>query len=161
MTLDELCNFLTQRGIKYDVIDVDHGKQVRAESGEKIVVYNSGTVVPGGRKTALRQEIEAWKDSGFLPATNASDDEEPEGAAPRTAVSTDIFIVYGHDQAARDGLELMLRRMSLNPIVLANLPAAGDTIIEKLEKYLRESGNVGFACVLLTPDDEGHRVGAD
>lgn len=56
-------------------------------------------------------------------------------------------------------MELVLRRMGLEPIVLANLPSAGDTIIEKLEHYLREHGNVGFACVLLTPDDQGHKTG--
>ena len=49
--------------------------------------------------------------------------------------------------------------MGLEPIILQNLPAAGDTIIEKLERYLGERGNVGFACVLLTPDDEGHLAG--
>src|SRR5690348_5537979 len=31
--------------------------------------------------------------------------------------------------------------------------------IEKLERYLGEHGDVGFACVLLTPDDEGHEAG--
>lgn len=46
--------------------------------------------------------------------------------------------------------------MGLNPIILANLPAAGDTIIEKLERYLAKAGDVGYACVLLTPDDFGH-----
>ena len=71
----------------------------------------------------------------------------------------DVFIVYGHEIAARDALELLLRRMALNPIVLQNLTGAGDTIIEKLERYLGEHSNVGFACVLLTPDDEGHRAG--
>ncbi len=49
--------------------------------------------------------------------------------------------------------------MGLKPIVLENLPADGDTIIEKLEHYLGKRGNVGFACVLLTPDDEGHEAG--
>ena len=49
--------------------------------------------------------------------------------------------------------------MSLEPIILGSLPAAGDTIIEKLERYLGEHGNVGFACVLLTPDDEGRKAG--
>ena len=49
--------------------------------------------------------------------------------------------------------------MGLDPIILQNLPAAGDTIIEKLERYLGERGDVGFACVLLTPDDEGYPAG--
>lgn len=161
MTFDEICDFLQQRGIEFEVKEIEHARQIRAKSGEIITVYNSGKVVPGGKRTALRQELEAWKDSGFLPAATA--DDASGGAAPiapRAPLSNDVFIVYGHDTAARDGLELMLRRMDLNPIVFANLPAAGDTIIEKLEKYLRDSGNVGFACVLLTPDDQGHRQGA-
>ena len=41
----------------------------------------------------------------------------------------------------------------------SHCPTAGDTIIEKSERYLGEHGNVGFACVLLTPDDEGHPAG--
>ena len=35
------------------------------------------------------------------------------------------------------------------------LPSEGQTIIEKLEKY---TGQVGYAIVLATPDDEGHRA---
>ncbi|OYO23530.1 hypothetical protein CGZ93_06260 [Enemella dayhoffiae] len=50
----------------------------------------------------------------------------------------------GHDKTSRDGLELLLRRMRLEPVILGNLPAEGDTIIGKLEKYLRDSKNVGF-----------------
>jgi len=68
-------------------------------------------------------------------------------------------VVYGHDADARHGLELLLRRMGMDPIVLALLTPAGDTIIEKLEKYLGSTSNVGFACVLLTPDDEGYPQG--
>jgi predicted nucleotide-binding protein len=49
--------------------------------------------------------------------------------------------------------------MGLEPIVLQNLPTTGDTIIEKLERYLGQHQNVGFACVLLTPDDESHKIG--
>ena len=40
--------------------------------------------------------------------------------------------------------ELILHRMRLEPIILGNRSAAGDTIIEKLERYLRDHGNVGF-----------------
>jgi predicted nucleotide-binding protein len=51
----------------------------------------------------------------------------------------------------------MLRRMRLEPVILQNLPIAGDTIIEKLESNI----DVRYACVLLTPDDEGYRAGND
>ena len=64
-----------------------------------------------------------------------------------------VFIVYGHDTKAREQLELLLRRLRLEPVILANVPSKGQTIIEKLEEH-RE---VKYACVLLTPDDEGFR----
>lgn len=157
MTVNELCDFLQQRGIKCEVRDVQYGKQIRITTGEIFTIYDSGKVVPGGKVTPLRQEIEGWSTSGFEPIC---DGEQVDSGQPTAPLSTEAFIVYGHDVGSRDALELMLRRMGLSPIVLANLAASGDTIIEKLEKYLRDSGNVGFACVLLTPDDEGHRSGA-
>ena len=64
-----------------------------------------------------------------------------------------VFIVYGHDTKAREQLELLLRRLRLEPVILANVTSKGQTIIEKLEEH-RE---VKYACVLLTPDDEGFR----
>src|SRR5260370_36556333 len=90
-----------------------------------------------------------------MPAAAAPTAETTPVAGPNKHVFTD----YGRDRNARDDMELVLRRMGLEPIVLENVPAAGDTIIEKLEHYLKERGNVGFACVLLTPDDEGHKSG--
>lgn len=163
MTVDEVCAFLKQRGVEFEVRDVDHGRQVRAKTaaGESVVVYKTGKVVIGGKKSQLRRELEAWRNSGFSPSTVPLDvgaEAEMDGRS-HTGLDRRVFVVYGHDITARDTLELMLRRMGMDPIVLANLPAGGDTIIEKLEKYLGGVGNVGFACVLLTPDDEGHRAG--
>jgi hypothetical protein len=63
-----------------------------------------------------------------------------------------VFIVYGHDKAAREGLELVLHKMKLEPILLENLPADGDTIIEKLERYVGQHGD-GF-----TPDSQARTL---
>jgi predicted nucleotide-binding protein len=49
----------------------------------------------------------------------------------------------------------------LKPVVFANPPAAGETIIEQLEAYIGEHGKAAYACVLLTPDDEGYKVGEE
>ena len=68
-----------------------------------------------------------------------------------------IFIVYGHDTDAREQLELLLRRLKLEPVILANMVAEGQTIIEMLEKHRT---NLKYACVLLTPDDEGQNATA-
>jgi predicted nucleotide-binding protein len=122
-------------------------------------VFDSGKMsFQRKQDTALSKEVKAlYEGSGGVGSVERPG-EVP--AAPAQAhADQPVFIVYGHDTASRDQLELILRRMRLDPIVLGNLAAAGDTIIEKLEKYLGEHGNVGFACVLLTPDDEGHKVG--
>jgi predicted nucleotide-binding protein len=65
-----------------------------------------------------------------------------------------VFVVYGHDTAARTQLEAMLRRWDLEPVILDQMPSKGQTIIEKLDECRQD---VGFAVVLATPDDEGHK----
>ena len=50
----------------------------------------------------------------------------------------------------------MLRRWGLDPLILDQMTSGGQTIIEKLESVRKEAG---YAVVLATPDDEGHRAG--
>ncbi|MFT4108812.1 TIR domain-containing protein [Propionicimonas sp.] len=64
-----------------------------------------------------------------------------------------VFVVYGHDKAARTQLDAMLRRWGLEPVILDDLPSKGQTIIEKLEDYTED---VGFGVILATPDDLGY-----
>jgi len=61
----------------------------------------------------------------------------------------DIFIVHGHNHEAKNELELFLKEIGLNPIVLHRKADEGQTIIEKFEKHSK----VGYAVILLTPDD--------
>lgn len=69
----------------------------------------------------------------------------------KTILSKKIFIVHGHDDQATSELALLLSRLELEPIILHEQPSEGMTVIEKLEKY----SDVGYAFVLLTPDDLG------
>ena len=107
--------------------------------------------------------VKDWKRTGKAAAHSSPVVVEAPApvhtSAAKSATNKPVFIVYGHDTAAREGLELVLHKMGLEPIVLENLPADGDTVIEKLERYVGEHGDVGFACVLLTPDDEGYEAG--
>lgn len=69
------------------------------------------------------------------------------------STSREIFVVHGHDEAAREAVARVLERLGLKPIILLEKPNAGlITIIEKLEQH---AANVDFAVVLLTPDDFG------
>ncbi len=67
-----------------------------------------------------------------------------------------IFIVHGHDHHLRDTLAEILRKLGFEPIVLQDEASRSLTIIEKLE---RDTGNVGFAVVLYTPDDFCRQAG--
>ncbi len=61
-----------------------------------------------------------------------------------------VFVVHGHDEAAKEATARFLEKLDLEPIILHEQASGGRTIIEKFEKY---SNDVGFAVVLLTPDD--------
>ena len=68
-----------------------------------------------------------------------------------------IFIVHGHDEQLLNEVELMIRRIGLEPIILKNEASGGRTIIEKIEHYT----DVGFGIVLYTCCDEGRKKGTD
>lgn len=73
-------------------------------------------------------------------------------ARPATPEGRDVFVVHGHDHELRRRVADLLRQLGLQPIVLDEQPNAGLTIIEKFEQHAL---SVGFAVVLLTPDDVG------
>lgn len=75
--------------------------------------------------------------------------EQSKGATAPGALSRRVFIVHGHDERAKGQLEALLTEMGLEPVVLHRQADEGKTIIEKFEKH----GDVGYAFVLLTPDD--------
>ena len=63
-----------------------------------------------------------------------------------------VFVVHGHDEGAREGVARFLEKLGLKAIILREQPNQGRTTIEKFVDYARD---VGFAVVLLTPDDLG------
>lgn len=75
-----------------------------------------------------------------------------------TADPPRVFIVHGHDEATRLKVELMVKQLGLEPIVLFKQPNMGATIIEKLE---REMGQASFAIVLYTKCDQGKSISDD
>ena len=89
---------------------------------------------------SLEEEIET-EVPDLLPPTKA------EIAATK---SNKVFVVHGHDVAAREAMARFLEKIGLEAIILHEQPDQGRTIIEKFEDYASE---VAFAVVLLTPDD--------
>ncbi len=62
-----------------------------------------------------------------------------------------VFVVHGHDEGARESIARFLEKIGFEAIILHEQASQGRTVIEKVVAH----GNVGFAVVLLTPDDEG------
>lgn len=74
------------------------------------------------------------------------------GARSKRLNSRKVFVVHGHNEAAKNAVALFLQRVGLEPIILHEQASAGRTVIEKVEVY---SADIAFAVVLLTPDDVG------
>jgi predicted nucleotide-binding protein len=68
--------------------------------------------------------------------------------APGT-LSNKVFVVHGHDEVSKTSLEIFLKEIGLEPVVLHRQADEGQTIIEKFEKH----SDVGYAFILLTPDE--------
>ena len=69
--------------------------------------------------------------------------------------SRKIFLVHGHAEETNKAVAGFLRSVGLEAIILHEQANQGQTIIEKFEKH----SDVGFAVVLLTPDDFGGAAG--
>lgn len=78
-------------------------------------------------------------------------ENEPED---RKVDNYKVFVVHGHDNDLKNQTDVFLRSLGLEPIILHRQADEGLTVIEKFEKH----SDVGFAFVLLTPDDVGYPV---
>ena len=73
----------------------------------------------------------------------------------KASLSNKVFVVHGHDEGARESVARFLEKLGFEAIILHEQANQGRTIIEKIEAY----SDVGFAVVLLTPDDYGGKAG--
>jgi predicted nucleotide-binding protein len=84
-----------------------------------------------------------------LPALAQPTKVQPADSRPE--IGRRVFVVHGHDEEAKQSAARCLEKLELEAIILHEKPSQGRTIIEKFEDY----ADVGFAVVLLTPDDVG------
>jgi predicted nucleotide-binding protein len=68
-----------------------------------------------------------------------------------------IFIVHGHDEGTREALARFLERIDFEPVILHEQPNKGRSLLTKFHEVA--GGDIGFAVVLMTPDDDGAKVG--
>ena len=99
-------------------------------------------------REVLKSMIDEIREWGI--GRDASSLTEP-AATQALSDSTEVFVVHGRDEASKQAVARFIEKLDLTPIILHEKPSEGHTIIEKFEKY----SNVGFAVVLMTPDDVG------
>lgn len=85
------------------------------------------------------------------------DTERPYGFSRDEQIDTKrVFVVHGRDDGTRQAVARVIEQLGLDAVLLDEQPNQGRTVIKKFEE---EAGEVGFAVVLLTPDDEGRLRG--
>lgn len=82
----------------------------------------------------------------------------PQPAPGTTSAGSTVFIVHGHDDAAKHETARFIRDLTGNEAVILHEQAnGGRTVIEKFEDY---ASDAGYAIVLATGDDVGRSKSA-
>jgi predicted nucleotide-binding protein len=87
---------------------------------------------------------------------DASGDKSAQPAQKRDL--SKVFVVHGHNDAARETVARFIEKLGFEAVILHERPNKGRTIITK---FREEAAGVGFAVVLMTPDDVGGVQGSD
>jgi predicted nucleotide-binding protein len=92
----------------------------------------------------------------FVEEPPISSTSHPSATHVSAEASKAVFLVHGHNNAVKETVARFLEKLGLHVIILHEQPNKGETVIEKFEA----NSDVGFAVVLLTPDDVGEIASA-
>ena len=142
--VDATPDWITARsgGMGYE----DHGQNFRvylAKSKEDAIAL---------LRQAVRGLEEEIGDRGDLAAPI---DMAPTIISP--AHNRKVFVVHGREDGPREAVARFLERLGFQPIILHEQANQGRTVIEKVEDH----SDVGFAVIILTPDDMGNLKGEE
>ncbi|MFA7497041.1 TIR domain-containing protein [Acidithiobacillus albertensis] len=139
-------------------VDKGNMHQIKTKEGETLNLFPNGTLQVQG-SPAIKQKFETdfdqYNGTPQASAVPVAVDGAPNAAA---VLPKQVFIVHGHDDSAREQLELVLHKLGLDPYVLANTGGHGLTIIEALEAKIGKNASTAFGIVLMTPDDMGYAL---
>jgi predicted nucleotide-binding protein len=124
------------------------------ENGEIVALPdNAATEQP---PYAMPPEKQA-KSVALPTRTPSASDTTSEGTPTMAGASpTKVFIVHGRGSGPKYEVAHLLRQLELEPIILHDRPNKGRTLISKFQD---ESADIGFAVVMMTPDDVGGLAG--
>lgn len=127
---------LLQQNLKNGEWSFDKGSieaSFKSNSGAILNIYSKSFAFQGTNQEDLKNQVELILNGEQLER----DSEDKE-----------IFIVYGHEKASKEQLQLVLKTLDLNHSMVTNDTSL--TIIEALEQKITE---INCGIVLLTPDD--------
>ncbi|WP_375681989.1 TIR domain-containing protein [Bartonella sp. CE47NXGY] len=137
---------------KFLSLNSSKGYQIKTSEGGVINWYEStGTINVQGKENIKQKLIEDL--AKHLEETSTI----PSSKTASNPSNKKIFIVHGHDHIALEQLELILRRLGLEPYILQNTSGNGLPIIQTLKKEICDS-SISFGIVLLTHDDMGYAI---
>jgi predicted nucleotide-binding protein len=116
---------------------VDYATPTRRNIGNSVALLTQA-------KRALTEDL---ADYDFVSNSSLPAISEPVAQE----LSRRVFLVHGHDEGARETVARFLMQLGFEPIILHEQANQGRTVMEKVEAH----GQVDFAVVLLTPDDQG------
>jgi predicted nucleotide-binding protein len=96
------------------------------------------------RLESIVERLPLWASEGIRPL--------PDERAAEATMGERVFVVHGRDDAPKFEVARFLEQVGIDALLLSEQPNSGRTLVEKLVHY---SGQVGFAVVILTPDDIG------
>ncbi len=126
-------------------------------TADKIALPNQENLVAAKNKKYLIESIVKGKVKGayictekFLPSTQKDVSSNQSTPSVSSNLSRRIIVVSGSDIEMKQALTGALSKLSLTPLVLCEEPTQGKKIVENFSK---DYSDVGFALVLLSPDD--------
>ena len=126
------------------------------DAADKLKLPNQETLVAAKDKKYLIENIQKSKVKGayvctekFLTITEKNLEPAQSAMPASTSKPRRIIVVSGTDAAMKQALVGALTKLWLVPVVLHEEPSHGRKIVERFEDY----SDVGFAVVLLSPDD--------
>ena len=124
---------------------------LKFKDADSVKLLGAGPVRFDNAQNAILGSLNAAIDTiEFEPKTKESEIKKAEG-------SNKVFVVHGHDEKMKTEMEVFLTEIGLEPVVLHRKPDEGLTVIEKIEKH----SDVGYAFILLTPDDVSYPASED
>ncbi len=148
-----------ENSIEYD--GRAHSGNVPREAETILLNDSGGTIDTAEAHRLIMEAIAALSNAGkiYAPPERFKDWRivQPQDGKARGSPNKKVFIVHGRDDGTKQTVARFIERLDLQPIILHERPNKGRTIITK---FREESAAVGFAVVLMTPDDLGKSVDA-